>query len=971
MPTWETWSGEIRLPVNKILVPKNLDELIHMVQSLTAQSGDRVHAEGSRWAFSAPAYCEDVVISTDKLNGFPNALQDAINTPMAGGKFRVAVEAGIKVEALYNSLAGRPVQPRLPAPRNAPPPLPPDTWVLPVLGGAGGQSIAGAISTGTHGGDASRPPLSDAVLAMLMVGSSGELRLIQPKAGPVVDVARLSANLGKPVRDVRDDEMLNAAVVSLGRFGVIYAYVLEVINEGALRLLEHREKRSWFHLRNTLMDSPGSIGLISAAVANDEFLQVVFNPSRQRDGDHTCYLTTHKKTPFPGPLYPNVLAVRTADNLRPFMQALCSTHLTPELEVLRVALLAAIPLVAIPGVGLAAAALPPPLNLISLPLLPIATVELAYLLTFAAERLGNVSPGYLLGDAVADILNKAADLGLGVVGEIVTGALLDGEQKDWDVSGTRFEIADFFDYDHDCYRGDSIEVFFEVNNHLLNEIEQVLSVFDRLRDRGVPFGGYASLRFMARSQALLGLSRWPTTCSIEVAAIRGLRGNMQAMQAVQDIAKNNGGVVHWGQQNDLCADTVANSFGPSLTLWQHKLREMEGSSLLFSNPFTRAHGLEVPIEVLRGGDPWAPWEPLGLMSPDFGIGDAGAGQPLQVFARDTLSSLIIGRTRPIDGTPDSAWTPILPDPVVGRPVLKRGVSSGRLELFVLDLNLGRVKHAYEMGRPGGLFASWDTLGFLTSIPLANEPSVMAHVLSVAAHVDGRLEVFVQAARTEGSRMANAWAHWVDGPWSDVFWRGSESILCSPSACLRNFDSDQMTVVALGAGGKVLVIQQIGPGGDSGWTDWAEVSPAAGPRLVAAGQPIIVAVPGPGATVHILAMDHRGQLHETSDLRAALRLSWGPWQMLPSTSGFDFLDTTSRMATVVTDRLYVFARSQHGEVMEIEFQPGVGWQHWINLGGDTDADLTAGFHEGGRVEVVARGARDGILRARRQTAPGMW
>jgi hypothetical protein len=62
---------------------------------------------------------------------------------------------------------------------------------------------------------------------------------------------------------------------------------------------------------------------------------------------------------------------------------------------------------------------------------------------------------------------------------------------------------------------------------------------------------------MARSRALLGLSRWERTCSVEVAAIRLLRGNDQAFDAVRDFALANGGVVHWGQIHTVSSASVA------------------------------------------------------------------------------------------------------------------------------------------------------------------------------------------------------------------------------------------------------------------------------------------------------------------------------------------------------------------------------------------------------------------------------
>jgi FAD/FMN-containing dehydrogenase len=45
--------------------------------------------------------------------------------------------------------------------------------VLETMGGSSGQTLAGAISTGTHGGDIFMGPLADCVLAIHLVGAGG------------------------------------------------------------------------------------------------------------------------------------------------------------------------------------------------------------------------------------------------------------------------------------------------------------------------------------------------------------------------------------------------------------------------------------------------------------------------------------------------------------------------------------------------------------------------------------------------------------------------------------------------------------------------------------------------------------------------------------------------------------------------------------------------------------------------------
>src|SRR5260370_23769426 len=48
-----------------------------------------------------------------------------------------------------------------------------DSWGFETLGGAGGRTVVGGLSTGTHGGDFARPPVADEVVALHLVADGG------------------------------------------------------------------------------------------------------------------------------------------------------------------------------------------------------------------------------------------------------------------------------------------------------------------------------------------------------------------------------------------------------------------------------------------------------------------------------------------------------------------------------------------------------------------------------------------------------------------------------------------------------------------------------------------------------------------------------------------------------------------------------------------------------------------------------
>jgi FAD/FMN-containing dehydrogenase len=106
------------------------------------------------------------------------------------------------------------------------------------LGGANGQTIAGAVSTSTHGGDVDRSPLPDYVRALHLVTASGrEIWLEKGSSSITDDDGCLRRAVGcQHLCVVRDDDIFNAAVVSVGRFGVVYSVVLQVTK--AFRLCE-------------------------------------------------------------------------------------------------------------------------------------------------------------------------------------------------------------------------------------------------------------------------------------------------------------------------------------------------------------------------------------------------------------------------------------------------------------------------------------------------------------------------------------------------------------------------------------------------------------------------------------------------------------------------------------------------------------------------------------------------------------
>jgi hypothetical protein len=94
---------------------------------------------------------------------------------------------------------------------------------LPTSGAANGQTIAGAISTGTHGAAWKFGAIHDAVVGLHLITQAGESYWIEPTSRPVV--TRSFADILQ-AQLVRDDRLFSAVLVSFGAFGIIHAVLL-------------------------------------------------------------------------------------------------------------------------------------------------------------------------------------------------------------------------------------------------------------------------------------------------------------------------------------------------------------------------------------------------------------------------------------------------------------------------------------------------------------------------------------------------------------------------------------------------------------------------------------------------------------------------------------------------------------------------------------------------------------------------
>ena len=565
------------------------------------------------------------------------------------------------------------------------------------------------------------------------------------------------------------------------------------------------------------------------------------------------------------------------------------------------------------------------------------------------------------GDAAADVINDLVAVGLPQILEIVQTAILSMNQRTtrpsdsgpWLVHGTRGRISDFFDYTSDNYRGDSVEIFVPADNTLGASVDAILAIFATLRDQGAPPACYFSVRFMAPSQAFLGLApAWgaPAVAAFEVSFIRRVRGAQQAIQAIQDHAVNSGLLarVHWGQQNDLDGGQVAAMWGTGLATFRQKLAEFENDSPTFENSFTASHGLSPELP----GTWAAPWMDLQLVSTSTpSVVSAGNGRPLAVFALDA-GHHVIQSLGPTAGA-GTVWAAVGTDVfnTGATPIAIRG-HSGRVEVFVRD-PMQRLAHTWEQDHPGGPWAAYDhALG--TPVALAT-PRVSLDP-AVSTHSDGRLEVFVRQYETDTFHLLHVWPTVPDSLWGAYNTLGSLRVGGQVAVAHRvhldgGHPTDQLVIATTNYDdGTVWFCAQI-DAGDSGWNDWSQLRDSAGLAVSAPGGNVLVLAPT-GRPIRVVAVSD-GSVVEWVDSDRTIAPAFDTWQSLRPPPAGDRIDSRVRMATTENAQgLWLVAATERHHIVAARLQDDV-WQDWMIVGTGVTTGIAAGTQADGLAAITAR------------------
>lgn len=670
-------------PSVKIYYPTSLKDLIEIC-SRPASEG--LKAAGSHWALSDAAVSDIAFIETHDPNGNfpamdqtrydivpkclnPNLLNMLIrrhprpfnttNVNENEGTYFIHFETGKRIYQLYaeldrgdtenpNSLANF-LKEKGNSDYEGP-------WAFSTLGGAGGQTVFGALNTGTHGGDHRLPPIADAIVAIHLVADGGKHYWIEPDLLPDLDIPLTDEVAVKAVYGVaefggeenfqflRDTDVFNAVLVSAGRFGVVFSVVMKAVRQYCL--YEERRLTTWQEIKEEirkqqpnsvfLYDSPPTEPAPVPAISGSRFLQIAVSlTSYASFTQNLAGVTKRWNIPaVPDADNPNGRKERTGPNTgnsipyapdpnKPnqaqpmsFLLRACSSadFMDGVIEAVAFEIKEFVENNTVPIGGTIATVAKVAGTSGLFALLAALAALLALLFSFlSALRRDKGRLGQTLEDLRSLLLDRddpeerAAGL---FIWQCIYYRSFTTQQGNLNYGAISYAVMDQHNYlDRSCnVNVDSIEVFFNAEGDecgvLISYIDSLIAFQAGQEFQGKSFSGYVSLRFMGSSQALLGMQRWPMTCAVEIAGLKDVKGTKELMDfAISQALKHcYHGILHWGQRNTSTVQDIEDRFGNTarvrageLQTWRDALKLIteDGQFARFSSVFTRQTGLEI------------------------------------------------------------------------------------------------------------------------------------------------------------------------------------------------------------------------------------------------------------------------------------------------------------------------------------------------------------------------------------------
>lgn len=493
--------------------PRNPEEIAAAILQ-AEQDHKPLKAIGSSFSASAAAKSDGYVVDTSDLKnivaiGLPRL---ATAYPKARRNNLVLVEAGIKLHQLAEQLWAK-------------------NRSLPTLGGSIGQSLAGVIMTSTHGADLKHSSVAGMVRAIHLVGTNGQQYWLEDPKRPVTSNYSLSRYLprySRNLRIIRETEAFQSALVSVGRCGIVYSYIIEV--EDHFKLDERRIKSSWRAVRDHLK---------TAAHSGDwlQYMQKAFGQPPKMTGVNAQLRSFD-------------IALNPEDNGPAWINGRWKTPTD------------------------ASGKLPGDYNMGNGPDYERdgKTLEAVQALDHLglADFLSLAKIGYhiQLGDKPVEKRGRNYH---------ITSSFPQPTYKNY---------QDMYNHFWKSKKARFLEVFFNAEeDNYLAYVERLFELYRR-GNAGTQ-AGYIAIRFTSRSEAPLAMQQWKHTVAIEIVMLEGFSGTEVGLVFAIQEAANLGAIFHWGmllnkQPKKIDLETWRRG--------AQRLGIRKGD--VFSSSFTREHGLE-------------------------------------------------------------------------------------------------------------------------------------------------------------------------------------------------------------------------------------------------------------------------------------------------------------------------------------------------------------------------------------------
>ena len=216
---WVNWHESFSQPLKKLVDVWNHEpgvSAVHFYNGTTAglqdliqealDTGTSIRGLGGGWSLSRVAATEGILINTKPLN-YRFSIRAAQVHPQYQGEAAnlVFAQCGMSIAELHKYFNARGKS-------------------LKTCGASNGQTIAGALSTGTHGSAIDVGSIADYVVGLHIIVTPERHVWLERHSSPVV-VDGFPRAFGAEL--IRDDALFHAALVSFGSFGIIHGVLVE------------------------------------------------------------------------------------------------------------------------------------------------------------------------------------------------------------------------------------------------------------------------------------------------------------------------------------------------------------------------------------------------------------------------------------------------------------------------------------------------------------------------------------------------------------------------------------------------------------------------------------------------------------------------------------------------------------------------------------------------------------------------